>query len=187
LVGQRRRGLFDTFSSFRSTKPNQTHHTESRKTPNSKASNFFSFSKLRHSERKGKELQSFLLFCFLKVREKFEAFFPLLDYSTGMAGGGSGDRPPWKEAAPPRPTISLPPRAASMETLFNGGFSPGPMTLLSGFLTDGDDSNKSFSQLLAGAMASPVTSTVAVHDSYGLFSPSQVLQFFLSLIMCKFF
>ncbi|XP_027907754.1 probable WRKY transcription factor 3 [Vigna unguiculata] len=91
-----------------------------------------------------------------------------------MAGGGSGDRPPWKEAAPPRPTISLPPRAASMETLFNGGFSPGPMTLLSGFLTDGDDSNKSFSQLLAGAMASPVTSTVAVHDSYGLFSPSQM-------------
>ncbi|BAT99076.1 WRKY transcription factor 4 WRKY DNA-binding protein [Vigna angularis] len=90
-----------------------------------------------------------------------------------MAGGGSGDRPPWKESAPPRPTISLPPRAASMETLFNGGFSPGPMTLLSGFLTDGDDSSKSFSQLLAGAMFSPVAST-AVHDSHGLFSPSQM-------------
>ncbi|KAK8472022.1 hypothetical protein PHAVU_002G091100 [Phaseolus vulgaris] len=89
-----------------------------------------------------------------------------------MAGGGSGNRPPWKEAAPPRPTISLPPRAASMETLFNGGFSPGPMTLLSGFLTDGDDCNKSFSQLLAGAMASPVAA--AVHDSSGFFSPSQV-------------
>jgi len=94
-----------------------------------------------------------------------------------MAGGGSGDRPPWKEAAPPRPTISLPPRAASMDTLFNGGFSPGPMTLLSGFLTDGDDCNKSFSQLLAGAMASPVAAA-----SPGLFSPSQVLNFFLSLV-----
>ncbi|KAL3037168.1 hypothetical protein AAZX31_01G050700 [Glycine max] len=92
-----------------------------------------------------------------------------------MAGGGGGDRPPWKEAAPPRPTITLPPRSGSMETLFNGGFSPGPMTLLSGFLGDGDD-GKSFSQLLAGAMASPVAGAVAdgVMDSPSLFSPSQV-------------
>ncbi|KAG4403198.1 hypothetical protein GLYMA_01G053800v4 [Glycine max] len=91
-----------------------------------------------------------------------------------MAGGGGGDRPPWKEAAPPRPTITLPPRSGSMETLFNGGFSPGPMTLLSGFLGDGDD-GKSFSQLLAGAMASPVAGAVAdgVMDSPSLFSPSQ--------------
>jgi len=51
------------------------------------------------------------------------------------------------------------------------------MTLLSGFLTDGDDCNKSFSQLLAGAMASPVAAA-----SPGLFSPSQVLNFFLSLV-----
>ncbi|KAL2667064.1 hypothetical protein AAZV13_01G047400 [Glycine max] len=93
-----------------------------------------------------------------------------------MAGGGGGDRPPWKEAAPPRPTITLPPRSGSMETLFNGGFSPGPMTLLSGFLGDGDD-GKSFSQLLAGAMASPVAGAVAdgVMDSPSLFSPSQAL------------
>ncbi|CAJ1931984.1 unnamed protein product [Sphenostylis stenocarpa] len=90
-----------------------------------------------------------------------------------MAGGGSANRPPWKEPAAPRPTISLPPRAASMETLFNGGFSPGPMTLLSGFLNDGDDCNKSFSQLLAGAMASPVAGAAAVHDSPGPFSPSR--------------
>ena len=93
-----------------------------------------------------------------------------------MAGGGGGDRPPWKEAEPPRPTITLPPRSGSMESLFNGGFSPGPMTLLSGFLGDGDD-GKSFSQLLAGAMASPVAGAVAdgVMDSPSLFSPSQVL------------
>ncbi|TKY69629.1 WRKY transcription factor 3 [Spatholobus suberectus] len=89
-----------------------------------------------------------------------------------MAGGGNGGRQPWKEAAPPRPTISLPPRSAAMETLFNGGFSPGPMTLLSSFLADGDDC-KSFSQLLAGAMASPAAGA-AVLDSPGLFSPSQV-------------
>ncbi|RDX83225.1 putative WRKY transcription factor 3, partial [Mucuna pruriens] len=92
-----------------------------------------------------------------------------------MAGGGSGDLPPWKAAEggwqPPRPTISLPPRSASMESLFNGGFSPGPMTLLSNFLADGDDC-KSFSQLLAGAMTSPVAGA-AVLDSPGLFSPSQ--------------
>ncbi|KAL6294788.1 hypothetical protein ACE6H2_002930 [Prunus campanulata] len=72
---------------------------------------------------------------------------------------------PLKSAAPPpppRPTITLPPRT-SFETLFNSGgansgpgfglaFSPGPMTLVSSFLSDGDDC-KSFSQLLAGAMS----------------------------------
>ncbi|KAJ7953869.1 WRKY transcription factor [Quillaja saponaria] len=63
-------------------------------------------------------------------------------------------------APPSRPTITLPPRT-SMESLFNGGvpgggfgFSPGPMTLVSSFFSDNDDS-KSFSQLLAGAMSSP--------------------------------
>ena len=173
------------FIQIHQTKPNQTHHTKSRKAPNSKASNFFFSFQITTQGKKRKKSCKVFFFCCFKVREKFETFFHLLNYLTGMAGGGSGNRPPWKEAAPPRPTISLPPRAASMETLFNGGFSPGPMTLLSGFLTDGDDCNKSFSQLLAGAMASPVAA--AVHDSSGFFSPSQVLYFFLSLITCKFF
>ncbi|CAL0313639.1 unnamed protein product [Lupinus luteus] len=53
-----------------------------------------------------------------------------------------------------RPTITLPPRA-SMDTLFNGGLSPGPMTLVSSFFPDNNDECKSFSQLLAGSM-SPV-------------------------------
>nr|AMO00394.1 WRKY transcription factor 26 [Manihot esculenta] len=38
------------------------------------------------------------------------------------------------------------------------GFSPGPMTLVSSFFSDSDDF-KSFSQLLAGAMASPAANT----------------------------
>ncbi|XP_020218448.1 probable WRKY transcription factor 4 isoform X1 [Cajanus cajan] len=91
-----------------------------------------------------------------------------------MAGAGNGGLPPWKEAPPPpRPTISLPPRPASMDTLFTGGFSPGPMTLLSNFLADGDDC-KSFSQLLAGAMTSPVTGAAVLDSPAGLFSPNQV-------------
>ncbi|KAG6708601.1 hypothetical protein I3842_06G089300 [Carya illinoinensis] len=59
------------------------------------------------------------------------------------------------------PTITLPPRS-SFDTVFNGGgsgpglagldFSPGPMTLVSSFFSDTDDC-RSFSQLLAGAMA----------------------------------
>ncbi|PRQ40711.1 putative transcription factor WRKY family [Rosa chinensis] len=67
---------------------------------------------------------------------------------------------------PPHPTITLPPRTC-FETMFNNnnsgtggntgaglGFSPGPMTLVSSFFSDGEDC-KSFSQLLAGAMLSP--------------------------------
>lgn len=66
-------------------------------------------------------------------------------------------------SAPPRPTITLPPRGPFTESLFNNngpgsglglGFSPGPMTLVSNFFSDSDEC-KSFSQLLAGAMASP--------------------------------
>ncbi|OAY61699.2 probable WRKY transcription factor 4 isoform X2 [Manihot esculenta] len=64
-----------------------------------------------------------------------------------------------KPAPPPpaRPTISLPPRP-SMDTLFTGGLSPGPMTLVSSFFSDNypDSDCRSFSQLLAGAMASPI-------------------------------
>ncbi|XP_073060373.1 probable WRKY transcription factor 3 [Primulina eburnea] len=56
-----------------------------------------------------------------------------------------------------KPTISVPPRG-SMDALYINwsglGFSPGPMTLMSSYL--GDQGPFSFSQLLAGAMASPV-------------------------------
>ncbi|XP_077211490.1 putative WRKY transcription factor 3 [Tasmannia lanceolata] len=61
-----------------------------------------------------------------------------------------------KTVGPARPTIALPPR----ENLFMWGSeaSPGPMTLVSSFFSDNDpDSDcRSFSQLLAGAMGSPV-------------------------------
>ncbi|KAL0431759.1 UNVERIFIED_CONTAM: putative WRKY transcription factor 4 [Sesamum radiatum] len=60
-------------------------------------------------------------------------------------------------APKPKPTILVPPRA-SMELLFTNGsgpwFSPGPMTLVSTFFPD--QGPFSFSQLLAGAMASPL-------------------------------
>lgn len=60
--------------------------------------------------------------------------------------------------APARPTITLPPRS-SIENIFTGGVgaSPGPMTLVSSFFSDNypDSECRSFSQLLAGAMASP--------------------------------
>ncbi|KAL3525899.1 hypothetical protein ACH5RR_014271 [Cinchona calisaya] len=69
---------------------------------------------------------------------------------TEMGGGGAkGQR---------RPTITVPPRAP-FEALFTGGsipgYSPGPMTLLSNIFTP-DSNSCSFSQLLAGAMASPM-------------------------------
>ncbi|KAF5188031.1 Wrky transcription factor wrky24 [Thalictrum thalictroides] len=58
-----------------------------------------------------------------------------------------------------RPTISLPPRT-SAEYIFTGGAgaSPGPMTLVSNFFSENDPDSefRSFSQLLAGAMGSPV-------------------------------
>ncbi|KAF7803032.1 putative WRKY transcription factor 4 [Senna tora] len=67
-------------------------------------------------------------------------------------------------AAPPRPTITLPPRP-SMEAFFYGapGASPGPMTLVSSFFSDNypDSDCRSFSQLLAGAMASPLAAVGA--------------------------
>lgn len=73
---------------------------------------------------------------------------------------------PSKTVAPAsqRPTITPPPRPFT-EALFNGGpglmgFSPGPMTLVSNFFADNDEF-KSFSQLLAGAMASPAAAAAA--------------------------
>lgn len=91
------------------------------------------------------------------------------------------DRLPWKEeeeaavgggesGPPQRPNLILPPRT---DAFFSGGFSPGPMTLLSNLLTDGDD-GKSFSQLLSGAMVSPVSATAGALDSPGFFSHPQV-------------
>ncbi|KAL3844637.1 hypothetical protein ACJIZ3_002040 [Penstemon smallii] len=60
-------------------------------------------------------------------------------------------------AAKTKPTILVPPRG-SMEYLFSNGsgpgFSPGPMTLVSSLFSD--QGSFSFSQLLAGAMASPM-------------------------------
>ncbi|XP_044468388.1 probable WRKY transcription factor 4 [Mangifera indica] len=54
-----------------------------------------------------------------------------------------------------KPTITLPPRP-SMESLYGvTGFSPGPMTLVSSFFAE-ESNYQSFSQLLAGAMASPL-------------------------------
>ncbi|KAF8369419.1 hypothetical protein HHK36_032564 [Tetracentron sinense] len=67
-----------------------------------------------------------------------------------------------RAAAHPRPTIALPPRS-SLENLFIGGAgsSPGPMTLVSNFFSENDPESdyRSFSHLLAGAMASPVAIT----------------------------
>ncbi|XP_059655781.1 probable WRKY transcription factor 4 [Cornus florida] len=67
-------------------------------------------------------------------------------------------------SAPFRPTITLPPRS-TMESLFTGGAgaSPGPMTLVAGLFSENDPESecRSFSQLLAGAMASPAA--IPVH------------------------
>lgn len=54
-------------------------------------------------------------------------------------------------------TITPPPRMFSMENPFGSstGISPGPMTLVSRFFSD-DSNYQSFSQLLAGAMNSPL-------------------------------
>ena len=63
LVGIRR-GLFATFCSFRSTKPNQTKPITQNhvKHPTQKLQTFFSVSKLRHRERKGKRVAKFSSF-----------------------------------------------------------------------------------------------------------------------------
>lgn len=70
---------------------------------------------------------------------------------------------PFKTVAVSRPTISPPPRPFT-DALFSGGlgmmgFSPGPMTLASNLFPDSDEL-KSFSQLLAGAMASPAAGKI---------------------------
>ncbi|KAI0498037.1 hypothetical protein KFK09_021278 [Dendrobium nobile] len=76
-------------------------------------------------------------------------------------GGGGGLAAPAEEGAK-RPSISLPARF-TVESLFRGGVaeaSPGPMTLVSNFFAEDPESEcRSFSQLLAGAMASPAAIT----------------------------
>nr|UVI62157.1 WRKY transcription factor [Rehmannia glutinosa] len=72
-------------------------------------------------------------------------------------------------AAKAKPTILVPPRS-SMESLFSNGlggfgFSPGPMTLVSSFFSE--QGPFSFSQLLAGAMASPIAPDFLVTDKSG--------------------
>nr|UVI59185.1 WRKY transcription factor 2 [Ocimum tenuiflorum]WIE96213.1 WRKY transcription factor 2 [Ocimum tenuiflorum] len=65
-----------------------------------------------------------------------------------------GDAPPTSRA---KPTIQVPPRGSAGFLYANGsgpGFSPGPMTLVSSFFPE--HSPFSYSQLLAGAMASPL-------------------------------
>lgn len=75
--------------------------------------------------------------------------------------------------APVRPTITLPPRT-SIENFFMGGgpgASPGPMTLVSSFFNENDpDSDcRSFSQLLAGAIASPAaTARQSFHQQFSV-------------------
>ncbi|XP_019195447.1 PREDICTED: probable WRKY transcription factor 4 [Ipomoea nil] len=70
-------------------------------------------------------------------------------------------------AGPSRPTtLAIAPRPP-LESFFNDGFipgfSPGPMTLVSSFFADSDAC--SFSQLLAGAMASPLAKPCLLEDS----------------------
>nr|AKA27879.1 WRKY protein [Salvia miltiorrhiza] len=73
-------------------------------------------------------------------------------------------------AAKPKPTIVVPPRGSMVESLFTSGlgamgFSPGPMTLVSSFFSD--QGPFSFSQLLAGAIASPKLRDYANEESWG--------------------
>nr|GMC67333.1 probable WRKY transcription factor 4 [Ipomoea batatas] len=72
-------------------------------------------------------------------------------------------------SGPSRPTITIPPRPPFDTTLFSlgsiPGFSPGPMTLMSTFFSDSDAC--SFSQLLAGAMASPLANPALLPDKDG--------------------
>ncbi|XP_010527942.1 PREDICTED: probable WRKY transcription factor 4 [Tarenaya hassleriana] len=79
----------------------------------------------------------------------------------------STSTPKSSAGAPPRPTITLPPRPFG-EVFFNGGigFSPGPMTLVSNLFPSSNE-YKSFSQLLAGAMASPEAASAAAQQRPG--------------------
>ncbi|RRT74181.1 hypothetical protein B296_00032598 [Ensete ventricosum] len=91
----------------------------------------------------------------------------------GCDGGcGGGVVPEVGAGAPPRPTVRLPPRP-SLESLFQGGWgaweaSPGPLTLVSSFFAEDSESEcRSFTQLLAGAMTSPVAAARRTAGSAG--------------------
>lgn len=69
------------------------------------------------------------------------------------------------------PALTIPPRP-SFESFFSNmpSFSPGPMSLVSSFFSDqSPDSSDypSFSQLLAGAMASPLAKPAFLPDNSG--------------------
>nr|AKA27897.1 WRKY protein [Salvia miltiorrhiza] len=75
-----------------------------------------------------------------------------------------GDAQPSSRA---KPTIQVPPRGSVGFLYANGsgpGFSPGPMTLVSSFFPE--QSPFSFSQLLAGAMASPLAAKPGFPPAY---------------------
>nr|GEV41979.1 probable WRKY transcription factor 3 [Tanacetum cinerariifolium] len=82
---------------------------------------------------------------------------------------GGSPPPPQQQQQPrrqPPPMLSLPQKqenqtSSSFENIFtaSAGFSPGPMTLVSNYFSD-HFSDGSFSQLLAGAMNSPVSSQI---------------------------
>ncbi|XP_064959946.1 probable WRKY transcription factor 4 [Musa acuminata AAA Group] len=96
----------------------------------------------------------------------------------GAGGGGGGVVRGGKAAVPgpgtlPRPTITLPPRS-SFESLFHGGaggaseVSPGPLTLVSSFFAEESESDCcSFTQLLVGAINSPVAAAKRTVASSG--------------------
>ncbi|KAE8734588.1 putative WRKY transcription factor 3 [Hibiscus syriacus] len=76
-----------------------------------------------------------------------------------MADDENHEQKPSKPLAPSKRPVITPPPQPFTEAFFNGGtgfmgLSPGPMTLVSNYFS-GTDDFKSFSQLLAGAMASP--------------------------------
>lgn len=75
-----------------------------------------------------------------------------------------GDAPATSRA---KPTIQVPPRGSVGFLYANGsgpGFSPGPMTLVSSFFPE--HSPFSFSQLLAGAISSPLTAKPGFASAY---------------------
>ncbi|RZR90939.1 hypothetical protein BHM03_00018950 [Ensete ventricosum] len=87
---------------------------------------------------------------------------------SGVGGAGGGDEMAAGAGKPPRPTIMLPPRS-SMASLFHEGgggaseVSPGPLTLVSSFFADDPETEcRSFTQLLVGAMNSPVAAAAGI-------------------------
>ncbi|XP_072973191.1 probable WRKY transcription factor 4 [Typha angustifolia] len=98
-------------------------------------------------------------------------------------GGGEAPHPPSATAPPPptlRPTLALPPRS-SIESLFRGGgggaeASPGPLTLASSLFPEESESDfRSFTQLLVGAMNSPVAAVRRPTSFHGESRPASLV------------